>query len=35
LDLIYNELWMIQRRGYIWPAQQRRKYYAATAQRAA
>jgi len=32
---LYNERWMIQRHGYISPAQRRREHYAATEQRAA
>ena len=32
---LYNERWMIQRHGYISPAQRRRKYYAATEKLAA
>jgi transposase InsO family protein len=32
---LYNERWMIQRHGYISPAQRRRAHYAATEQRAA
>ena len=32
---LYNERWMIQRHGYISPAQRRREYYAAMEKRAA
>jgi putative transposase len=32
---LYNERWMIQRHGYISPAQRRREYYAATEKQAA
>jgi transposase InsO family protein len=32
---LHNERWMIQRHGYISPAQRRREHYAATEQRAA
>ena len=32
---LYNERWMIQRHGYLSPAQRRRDYHTATEQRAA
>jgi transposase InsO family protein len=32
---LYNERWMIQRHGYISPAQRRREYYEATEKQAA